>query len=161
METAALTTRNFGNLPMEKVTAYAEDPAIQLQWGLEAIRAPQAYAHLELEFGPDTPPGKGVLVGVLDTGIDTAHPVFRNKNIIERLLTGASKEDGSEFSHGTAVASVIAGEDDPDWAFDSPGVAWGAELVMFAIPLGSAPEHYDPITLEEASGHVRVFCTKN
>ncbi len=87
--------------------------------------------------------------GVLDTGIDHAHPAFRNKNIIERFLPGASDEDGSELSHGTAVASIIAGEDDPDWASDAPGVAWGADLVMFAIPLGEAPELYNPITLDD------------
>ena len=147
----------FRQLADEKVTAYSEDPAIQLQWGLEAIRAPQAYAHLELEFGPDTAPGKGVLVGILDTGIDIGHPAFRNKNVIERFMTGASDEDGSEFSHGTAVASIIAGEDDPDWVFDAPGVAWGADLVMFAIPLGSAPEHYDPIRLDELPGTSEYF----
>ena len=147
----------FRQLADEKVTAYAEDPAIQLQWGFEVIRVPEAYAHLELEFGPETPPGKGVLVGILDTGIDIGYPAFRNKNIFERLLTGASDEDGSEFSHGTAVASIIAGEDDPDWAVDAPGVAWGADLVMFAIPLGSAPEHYDPITLEELPGTSEYF----
>ena len=136
-------------MPPKKLTAYAEDPSIQRQWGLAAIRALEAYAHLELKFGPDIAPGEGVLVGVLDTGIDHAHPAFRNKNIIERFLPGASDEDGSELSHGTAVASIIAGEDDPDWASDAPGVAWGADLVMFAIPLGEAPELYNPITLDD------------
>ena len=156
-EVICLESEEFRQLAAEKTTAYAEDPAIQLQWGLEAIRAPEAYAHLELNFGPDTPPGKGVLVGVLDTGIDPGHPAFRNKNIIERFTPGASDEDGSEFSHGTAVASVIAGEDDPDWAPDAPGVAWGADLVMFALPLGDAPELYNPITLDALPGTSEYF----
>ena len=133
----------------ERVAAYAEDPAIQLQWGFGAIRVPEAYAHLERQFGPDAPPGKGVLIGVLDTGIDTNHPAFRNKTVVERFLAGSIDEDGSDFSHGTAVASIIAGEDIPDWDFDAPGVAWGSDLVVFAMPLGTAPERYAPITLDE------------
>ncbi len=148
-DAGCLDSEEFRQLAAEKTTAYAEDPAIQRQWGLETIRAPEAYAHLELKFGPDIAPGEGVLVGVLDTGIDHAHPAFRNKNIIERFTPGAVEEDGTEFSHGTAVASIIAGEDDPDWASDAPGVAWGADLVMFALPLGTAPELYDPITLDD------------
>ena len=81
----------------ERVAAYAEDPAIQLQWGFGAIRVPEAYAHLERQFGPDAPPGKGVLIGVLDTGIDTNHPAFRNKTVVERFLAGSIDEDGSDF----------------------------------------------------------------
>ncbi len=40
----------------ERVAAHAEDPAIELQWGFGAIRVPEAYAHLERQFGPDAPP---------------------------------------------------------------------------------------------------------
>ncbi|MDE2914143.1 MAG: S8 family serine peptidase [Paracoccaceae bacterium] len=156
-EDGCLDDEEFRQLVEETAAAYSDDPATQRQWGFEAINLPEAYANLELKFGPDTEPGEGVLVGVLDTGIDTAHPAFINKNIIERFIAGASDEDGSEFSHGTAVASIIAGEDDPDWAADTYGVAWGADLVMFAMPLGSPPEHYNPITLEDLPGISEFF----
>ncbi|MDE0208931.1 MAG: S8 family serine peptidase, partial [Boseongicola sp.] len=141
----------------ERTAAYAEDPAIQQQWGLEAIRVPEAYANLDLALGPDTPPGEGVIVGVLDTGIDTAHFAFEGKNVFELFLPGAIDEDGSGFSHGTAVAGLIAGVDDPDFGFDAPGVAWGADLVVFALPLGTAPELYDPITLDDLPGTSEYF----
>ena len=127
----------------------SETSSFENQWGLGAIRADQAYANLELQYGPDVAPGEGVLVGVLDTGIDAAHFQFRNKNIIQRFLPGSTGDDGSEFSHGTAVASIIAGEDDPDWPHDAHGVAWGADLAFFALPLGDAPETYDPITVDD------------
>ena len=125
--------------------------------GLETIGADEAYANLELRFGPDVAPGAGVTVGVLDTGVDTAHPHFRGKNIVERFLAGAVDEDGTEWSHGTAVASVIVGEDIPGFDVDAQGVAWGADLVVFAMPLGTAPELYDPIELSELPGTAQFF----
>ena len=147
----------YQELAAEIAGPYAERSSFRNQWGLETIRADEAYAHLELRFGPDIAPGDGVTVGVLDTGIDTAHPQFRNKNIVERFLANAVDEDGSEFSHGTAVASIIAGEDRPRIESDAQGVAWGADLVVFAMPLGTAPELYDPIKLSELPGAARFF----
>ena len=152
-----LVDEEYRALAEEKASAHAADPSIRNQWGLEAIGVPEAYAHLELEFGPDTPPGDGVLVGVLDTGIDAAHPQFRNKSIVQRFVAGGTGDDGSRISHGTAVASIIAGEDIPGHEGDSPGVAWGADLVMFAMPLGTAPELYSPITLDELPGTSEFF----
>ena len=74
---------------------------------------------------PDAKPGEGVTVGVLDTGIDSSHPAFEGKRVFGRLLKNARDEDGSDFSHGTAVASVIAGVEHPDLETDASGVAWG------------------------------------
>ena len=147
----------YQELAEEIASPYAERSSFRSQWGLETIRADDAYAHLELRFGPDVAPGDGVTVGVLDTGIDTAHPHFQDKNIIERFLAGAVDEDGSEFSHGTAVASIIVGEDLPEFDFDAQGVAWGADLVVFAMPLGTPPELYDPIRLSELPGTALFF----
>ena len=48
------------------------------QWGLGAIGADPAYANLELRLGGDARPGEGVVVGILDTGIDRSHPAFEN-----------------------------------------------------------------------------------
>ena len=152
-----IETHDQGCVPEAEFVAMADAIASTLsetssfknQWGLGAIRAEQAYANLELQHGPDVAPGEGVLVGVLDTGIDAAHFQFRNKDIIQRFLPGSTGDDGSEFSHGTAIASIIAGEDDPDWPHDAHGVAWGADLAFFALPLGDAPETYDPITVDD------------
>ena len=146
----------FEALVREIAAGYAEPSSFQNQWGLAAINADQAYANLELQFGPDVAPGEGVTVGILDTGIDGAHPQFRNKTVVERFL-GAIDEDGSESSHGTAVASVIAGEDIPGFPHDAQGVASGADLVVFAIPLGDAPELYDPIQISELPGTAEYF----
>ncbi len=119
------------------------------QWGLGAINADQAYAHLELAQGADVEPGQGVTVGLIDTGIDTEHFLFAGKTIPEELLKDAVDEPGIEkFSHGTAVASVIVANPEQlppsirDHGFF--GVAWGADLKMFAIPLADPPPRGTP-----------------
>ena len=49
----------FEALVEEIAGEYAEQSGFQNQWGLEAIGADEAYANLELQFGPDTAPGEG------------------------------------------------------------------------------------------------------
>ena len=156
-EQGCLSEPEFEALVEQIAGEYAEPSSFQNQWGLAAINADQAYANLQMEFGPDVAPGEGVTVGVLDTGIDGAHPHFRNKTVIERFTPGATDEDGSEVSHGTAVASVIAGEDLSHIDFDAHGVAWGADLVIFALPLGDPPESYEPIPASELPGTAEYF----
>ena len=151
-----LSEPEFEALVQEIAAEFAEPSSFQNQWGLAAINADRAYANLELEFGPDVAPGEGVTVGVLDTGIDGADPAFRDKTVIERFF-GANDEDGSEVSHGTAVASILAGEDIPGFPHDAQGVAWGADLVVFAIPLGDPAEMYDPIQISELPEVARIF----
>ena len=152
-----LSAPEFQALVDEIAAGYAEPSAFLNQWGLSAINADVAYANLELQLGPDVAPGEGVTVGVLDTGIDTAFPQFENKVVVERFLPDASDEDGSEVSHGTAVAGILAGEDIPGFPHDAHGVAWGADLVVFAIPLGEAPELYDPIRIDELAETAEDF----
>ena len=139
---------------------YAERTSFQNQWGLEAIGADQAYANLELRFGPDVAAGEGVTVGVLDTGIDTGDPAFGDRIVTEQFLPGAADEDGSKFSHGTAVASILAGAEVPGYEPQPLGVAWGADLVMFAIPLGVAPDLYDPIEVSALPGTGERFAER-
>ena len=126
------------------------------QWGLAAIKADQAYAHLELAKGANVEPGEGVTVGLIDTGIDTEHVLFAGKTISEEFLSGAVDEQGDKPSHGTAVASIIGANPEnlhPDLREHGfTGVAWGADLKMFAIPLGTPPPPgtlYEPTTLSD------------
>lgn len=88
-------------------------------------------------------PGQGVTVGLIDTGIDTEHPLFAGTTIPEEFRDGAVDERGGKSSHGTAVASVIGAQ--PTGRADGfHGVAWGADLKMFAIPLGDPPPRGTP-----------------
>ena len=123
----------------------------QHQWGLSTIRADRAWAQLELEHGVGTAPGAGQTVGVIDTGIDTGHKVFAGKTVTEHIFSGTGDAAGDEESHGTAVASVIVGR--PSAAFTAKvdaarGVAWGADVAMFAIDSGSIfVNEYFPVLL--------------
>ena len=120
-------------------------------WALSTIRADRAWAQLELEHGIGTEPGSGQTVGVIDTGIDTGHPLFAGKTVTEEFMSGATDEDGSKRSHGTAVSSAIVGrslDDDFTAEVTAPrGVAWGADIAMFAIPAGSGSGNYVPVSL--------------
>jgi subtilisin family serine protease len=67
-------------------------------WGIAAVKA-------------DTSPftGDGVVVAVLDTGIDKSHPAFAGVNIIEKDFSGTG--DGDRNGHGTHCAATIFGRD--------------------------------------------------
>ncbi len=41
------------------------------QWNLQAIQAPEAWSQ---DFSPSTPPGKGVVVAIVDSGVDVRNP---------------------------------------------------------------------------------------
>ena len=150
----------FNAMATELAEGYAEDRNFQAQWGLESINAHRAYGNVNLLEGPDAAPGAGVTIGVIDTGIDADHPIFEGKTIFQEFLFGAVGDTGEEGSHGTAVASIAAGGQvaNPNAAH---GVAWGADLAVWAIPLGSPDNIYDPITLAELArtdpGFAEIF----
>ena len=121
------------------------------QWGLAPIQADVAYAQLQLKHGIGREAGSGQTVGLIDTGIDAGHPVFAGKTISEHFFDSAMDETGEEFSHGTAVASIIAARREAvfGYAGASPahGVAWGADIAMFAVPTGAGGGTYHPLPL--------------
>ncbi len=138
---------------------YRSSSEFSSQWGLGRTRADRAYAHMELALGSDFSAGKGVTIGVVDTGIDLNHPAFvtnandpdKDRSITRTLLPGATIEDGSDFSHGTAVAGIAAGGRNVGLSGSTHGVAWNANLAVFAVPLGSGDGIYRPTDLTDFS----------
>ena len=145
----------YRRLQAEFSAPYAEETAFRNQWGLDAINADRAFANVEIAEGAGTVPGTGVTVGFVDTGIDLDHPLFTG-SVTEEFLLSAEDETGTEFSHGTAVASIVGA----DFLGLAPelrhhgfrGVAPGADLKMFAIPLSSGDRPYRPISLVGLAG---------
>ena len=126
-------------------------------WALDAVKAADAYARLEAKYGAGTLPGTGQRIAVIDSGIDVAHSELAPANAAGRvsytLIPGAQREPFRDAytmlwksSHGTSVSSLIlASKDDPRQDGSFHGIAHGAHLDMYGIPLGSASGRpYDP-----------------
>lgn len=94
----------------EGVRALAEDPAVERIWldewvhtcldvSVPLIRAPHVW-----EAGYR---GRGIRVGVVDTGIDRDHPDFAGRILAGRSFVGSDFQDDN--GHGTHVAGILAG----------------------------------------------------
>ena len=127
-----------------------------LNWGLSAVRAAEAYARIAERVGAFVAPGTGVTVGVIDSGIEESHWEFDGGRVTEDTsLGGGDDEAGGRWSHGTAVASlIVARREGPvplkGQELNFHGIAWGADLKVFAVSLGSGDPSapYSPITPE-------------
>ncbi len=114
----------------------APEPLAGLQWDMDMIHAPAAHA---------TETGRGVRVGIIDTGVDASHPdiaahfdhrLSRNFTVDDPAIDGpcADDPDGKctdpadvdEDGHGTHVASTIAA---PVNGVGIAGVAPDADIV--------------------------------
>lgn len=75
------------------------DPSFSSQWALSKIQAPTAW---------DTATGAGVVVAVLDTGVDSSHPDLA-ANMLAGYNSPSNNTDTSPvYGHGTWVAGTIA-----------------------------------------------------
>lgn len=84
--------------PLEAGPSEPTEPP-RISWGIEAVGADQS---------PYT--GAGVIVAVLDTGINRKHPAFEGMNIVEENFTSGGAAD--DTGHGTHCAGIIFGRDD-------------------------------------------------
>ncbi|MDG5814090.1 S8 family serine peptidase [Chitinispirillales bacterium ANBcel5] len=84
--------------------------------------------------GADTCPfsGNGVVVAVLDTGIDSKHKAFDDVQLIQRDFTGDG--DGDPNGHGTHCAGTIFGRDIQGIRI---GVAKGVKKALIGKVLGN------------------------
>ena len=134
LELGCLTREKLNEKVQEWATAYRAVPGFAKQWGLAAVNADRAYGHLKAVKGESVKPGQGVTIGFVDSGIDSSHPSFAASKVEQKLMRGATS---ANTSHGTAVASVAAGgriSSGPQQSKAHHGVAWGADVAMFAIP---------------------------
>jgi hypothetical protein len=115
--------------------------------GLEALEASSAYA--------SGATGDGIVVGVIDTGIDVDHPEFDDaihRNSTD-IVSGSAAFLDDVGGHGTAVAGVIAARRNDALAH---GVAFDAELLVIrADAPGSCPAAcaFDPSDVARATDY--------
>ncbi|SDQ08261.1 S8 family serine peptidase [Quadrisphaera sp. DSM 44207] len=85
------------------------------------------------EVGADTSArtGAGVLVAVLDTGVEASHPAFAGVELVEEDFSGAGT--GDREGHGTHVAGTVFGRDVEGTRI---GVAPGVQRALIGKILG-------------------------
>jgi len=134
------------NLPLpsgtfeDKKDQYEATDEYSSQNGLEMIKASSAYARGAT--------GQGVLIGIMDSGVDTSHQELNgsNKFTTDSYLTYQSRSPSTEEKrHGTHVSAIAAGERDGSGMH---GVAFNASLFFISIELSDPPEDYDPVTID-------------
>ncbi|MGX2998187.1 type VII secretion-associated serine protease mycosin [Streptomyces sp. JNUCC 64] len=117
--TVTLSTALAASLALLPATAAHADGIRARQWSHEALRVQEAWR---------TTKGEGIVVAVLDTGVDDSHPDLTGNILPGKDLIGFGAERGDRpwARHGTAMAGIIAGHG------HGPGNADGV--------LGIAPE---------------------
>lgn len=83
---------------VRRLTSHLElgDPLISKAWFLQRVGADVV-----------EPPGQGVAVTIIDTGLDVNHPDFLGREGVVLLNELSPVEWGSAFYHGTFVASTV------------------------------------------------------
>lgn len=110
-------------MPMQLIRPVGEAPATAqaaMAWGIAAVGADRS---------PRT--GDGVVVAVLDTGIDAAHPAFAGVDLVQQDFTGEG--NGDRHGHGTHCAGTIFGRDVNGMRI---GVARGVRKALIGKVLG-------------------------
>ncbi|MEV4257399.1 S8 family serine peptidase, partial [Spirillospora sp. NPDC049652] len=116
------------------------------EWHLAALHVPKAWKQSR---------GKGVVVAVLDTGVDRHHPDLTGRVVTGPDLTGGTRRPGSTYwgLHGTSMASIIAGHGHgPGGSQGVMGVAPASRVMSLRVTW----ENDDPMRKDEATvSHAR------
>lgn len=116
--------------PVEVQDTVEPEPAGDtVDWGVEAV-------------GAHTSPfsGDGIVVAVLDTGIDASHPAFTGVRIVRKDFTGEGNND--KDGHGTHCAGTIFGRTTNHTRI---GVAPGVKKALIGKVLGTRGGSSDQI----------------
>lgn len=62
-----------------------------------------------LDLDGDEPLGRGITVGIVDTGVDRRHPALAGRVRLTRSYVAGASPDEDAHGHGTHVAGLIAG----------------------------------------------------
>ncbi|HEY2041219.1 MAG TPA: S8 family serine peptidase [Jatrophihabitans sp.] len=111
------------------VAAAAPGPSEAPEWWFDAWKVPTLWSS-----GAD---GRGITVAVIDSGVEGSIPELQGKVVAGSDYTGNGTDgrtdfDGEAFSHGTAMASIIAASKGYGGI---EGIAPGVKILPIAVPL--------------------------
>jgi len=100
------------------------DPLFSQQWALTRIRAPLAWGAAQ---------GEEVLVAVLDTGVDYAHPDLLGKcrTDVDYDFVNDDEDASDDQGHGTHVAGIIAAATDNRRGI--AGLGWKTQILALKV----------------------------
>ena len=99
--------------------------------------------------------GKGVTLGVIDTGINREHIEFAGPGKLhpDSDLSYGANIAPDALDHGTAVGGVMAARRDPARLGDNMhGVAFDAQVLSLGIPLSEPDPDYVPVETSDFGG---------
>ncbi|NLN31423.1 MAG: S8 family serine peptidase [Bacteroidales bacterium] len=122
-------------IPVKLISPVDQEPddssaAVQDSWGIEAVGA-----------GRSPFDGSGIVVAVLDNGIDPDHPSFRGVDLIRKNFT--LEGDNDIVGHGTHCAGTVFGRNESGIRI---GVAPGIKTALIGKVLGKGGGSSDIVT---------------
>jgi len=117
-------------------TPAAAETIRQQQWHLDALHVLKAQQITK---------GAGVVVAVIDTGVDASHPDLSGQVLAGTAMLGATNPEGETdpVGHGTLMAALIAGKG--GGANHALGIAPQAKILPIAVPRIAPGSLADPI----------------
>ena len=118
------------------------------QWGLNKIQMPAAW---DITRG-----NANVVVGVIDTGVDTGHPDLAGNLLPGRDLAGAVGSDETDSDdnpmdkngHGTHVAGIIAAVGNND--IGVAGIGWNLRIMPLKVLADDSPQDMETFDIVAA-----------
>ncbi|MET8359922.1 type VII secretion-associated serine protease mycosin [Micromonospora sp. NPDC005171] len=115
-----------GSLVVGAAQPAAAAPRRAEQWYLDELRIDQVHK---------VSTGRGVVVAVLDSGVEASHPDLRGQVLSGGRSYGASGDGrADEDGHGTHIAGIIAAKGGPDGV---DGIAPGAKILPIKLRKGT------------------------
>lgn len=96
---AVLSMLGISGVAHAKTVSLPNDPGYAQQWGLQKMRVPEAWTIAR---------GAGIIVAVVDTGVNATHPDLRGHVLPGRDFVDDDADASDGKGHGTHVAGTIA-----------------------------------------------------